>query len=477
MREFFSNYLAVSLNVTSLSVLGVLFGISILSYFKARKSKKWKSFFSAQPTVLTAAGIIGTFISLLVGFSNIKDLSENSDAINELPIILSNAFVTSIFGLFGAMIINVILSQMEETNGKEEHFIEPPEKLLFDLKNNSFAQNNSIIDALNALNSSLLKIDQRLEESSASLVEKFDGTMKAVSQSVKENISEINQDMFKQISVVLAEFKEISKDAGSHFKELNQNNVSIIAAEMKKLMKSLSDEVSKMQKDLNEENQAFVKTQKEAIAIQQEKNEEFQKTSLDRSDTLLTDQIAQFSKLSEKLASLSEAQQKQQTESWNKSSEDQKEAIQTFLGEISSITEITKSSTAEAQKSYEETLKTINSNVEGVLGRLHSDFEKVSKELRDWAASTELGINATSERLKESINAFDDLKEGHLKIIDQTQDQLEILQTIAEGQKADNLKFGQYESRTNELSGAIIQMTELSEILKELAEINKRVNV
>lgn len=429
------------------------------------------------PNLWTGAGVGLTFVSLIFGFADINLNKLESEEVSKLIVVLANAFVTSIVGLLGAQMITFILSFSEDKKEKKEYFVEPPEKLLFDLKNNSFAQNNSIIDALNTLNGSLLKIDRRLEESSASLVEKFDDTMKAVSQSVKQNISEINQDMFKQISGVLAEFKEISKDAGSHFMELNQNNVSIIAAEMKTLMKSLSDEVSKMQKAISEENEAFVKTQKEAVASQQEKNEEFQKTSLERSNTLLNDQIAQFSRLTEKLVSLSEAQQKQQNESWNKSSEDQREAIQTFLGEISNITEIAKSSTAETQKSYEETLKTINSNVEEVLGRLHSDFEKVSKELKDWAASTELGINATSERLKESINAFDDLREIHLKLIDQTQDQLEMLQKIVEGHRGDNQKFEQYESRTNELSGAIIQMTELSEILKELTEINKRVNV
>jgi len=477
MREFITSYLRFGLNIASLCVFGVLLILSAISYYKARKSKKWRSFFNVQPTIWTTAGIIGTFFSLLVGFSDIQNLSENSEAINDLPIILSNAFVTSILGLIGAIIINIILSQMEDTDGKEEHFIEPPEKLLFDLKNNSFAQNNSIIDALNGINGNLVKIDRRLEESSTSLVEKFDNTMKAVSQSVKQNINEINKDMFSQISGVLSEFKEVSNQAGSHFRELNQNNVSIIAAEMKTLMKKLSEEVSKVQSNISQESEVFIKTQQESISKQIKKNEEFQQDSLEKGTAFLNEQLIKFEGVTKSLNEFSKSQQETQAENWNSLNSTQKDAIEKFLTEISNIKQESIQSSEKANESLSNLINSIELKTKEVLENIHKEFEKVSTDLQNWATLTEQGLNATAARLKESVTAFDDQRENHKKTIEQTEIHLNTLVDLSKSKEQYSQRLESYEERTNELAASIIQLKEISQLVKELRESNGKVNV
>ncbi|GAB2994494.1 hypothetical protein GCM10027284_09710 [Cyclobacterium sediminis] len=477
MREFISEYLKFGLNIASLSVFGVLIIVSSITYLKARKSRKWRSFFKVQPTIWTAAGIIGTFFSLLVGFSDIQNLSKNSEAINDLPVILSNAFVTSILGLIGAMIINVILSQMEDTNGEEEHFIEPPEKFLFDLKNNSFAQNNSIIDALHTLNGNLIAIDKRLEASSTSLVEKFDQTMKSVSQSVKQNINEINKDMFDQISGVFTEFKDISNQAGSHFKELNQNNVSIITAEMKTLMKKLSDEVSKVQSNISQESEGFIKTQQESLLKQVEKNEAFQKISLEKNEAFLNDQLIKFESVTKSLNNFSKSQQEVQAENFKAVNTSQKEAVESFLKEISAIKQESIQSSEKANESLSKLIDSIESKTKEVLETIHKDFEKVSNGLQNWATLTEQGLNATAARLKDSVTSFDDQRENHKKTIEQAEIHLATLVDLSKSEELYSQRLESYEERTNELASAVIQLKELVELLKEFKETNGKVSV
>jgi hypothetical protein len=477
MRDFITYYLSFELNIVSLCVMGVLYIISFISFFKARNSKKWRSFFNIQPTILTAAGIIGTFISLLVGFSDIQNLSENSEAINDLPIILSNAFVTSILGLIGAVIINTILSQMEEADGKEEHFIEAPEKFLFDLRNNSFAQNQSIIELLGSLNTNLLAIYKRLEESSSSLVKRFDETMKAVSNSVKQNINEINKDMFSQISGVLSEFKEVSNQAGSHFKELNQNNVSIIAAEMKNLMKKLSEEVSKVQSNISQESEGFIKIQHENISRQMEKNEVFQRDSLEKGTAFLKEQLLKFDGVTKSLNDFSQSQQETQAENWKSMNSTQKEAIEKFLTEISNIKKESIQSSEKANESLSELINSIELKTKEVLENIHKEFEKVSTDLQNWATLTEQGLNATADRLKESVTAFDDQRENHKKTIEQAEIHLNALVDLSKSKEQYSQRLESYEERTNELAASIIQLKEISQLVKELTESNGKVNV
>jgi len=398
--------------------------------------------------------------------------------------ILSNAFVTSILGLIGALLINIILSQMEETVGIEEHFVDPPEKLLYDLmnnsialKNNSFAQNNSIIDALNSLNGNLIKIDKRLEESSSSLVEKFDETMRSVSQSVKQNISEINQDMFNQISGVMTEFKGVSNQAGAHFKEVNQNNVSIIVSEMKTLMKTMSEEVSQLQSKISQETEGFTKTQKESLSKQLEKNEEFQRDSLVKSEAFLIDQLAKFEGITKSLNEFSKSQQEAQAASWSEANTTQKAAIESFLKEMIAIKQESIHSSEKANEALSSLIESIELKTKEVLENIHKDFEKVSADLQNWATLTQQGLNATGSRLKESVTAFDDQRENHKKTLEQADLQLETLSGLLKNEELQSQRLENYEDRTDELANAVLQLKELVQLVKELKEVNNSVSV
>jgi len=475
--NFVIDYLSKPLNIFSLLIFVILFFITRLVFQKAKTIKEYRSIAQVMPNIWTATGIIGTFTSLLVGFSNIENLSENSDSINDLPILLSNAFVTSILGLIGAMVINIILSKREESNNKEDHFVDPPEKLLFDLKINSFAQNNSIIDALNGLNGNLIKIDRRLEESSTSLVEKFDDTMKAVSQSVRQNISEINKDMFNQISEVLTEFKSVSNQAGSHFKELNQNNVSIIAAEMKTLMKKMSEEVSQLQTKITKESEVFIKIQQDTLSKQVENNEAFQQDSIVKSEAFLNEQLVKFEAVNKSLGEFSKSQQKAQSENWKEVNAAQKGAIESFLTEMKAIKQESIQSSEKANKSLSSLIDSIELKTKDVLDNIHKDFEKVSTDLQNWATLTEQGLNATASRLKESVTAFDDQRENHKKTIEQADIYLATLSDLTKNEELQSQRLENYEDRTDALASSVIQLKELVQLVKELKEANNNVNV
>lgn len=84
------------------AVIGVLF---VAIY--VRQKKRSPHFLEYAPTLMTALGILGTFVGVVIGLLHF----DTTNIENSIPVLLGGlktAFITSIVGMFGALIFNIL---------------------------------------------------------------------------------------------------------------------------------------------------------------------------------------------------------------------------------------------------------------------------------------------------------------------------------------------------------------------------------
>ena len=101
-----------------------------------------------MPQTWTSSGLLGTFITLTISFYSINILPDEKLDINSIIHGLSLAFITSIFGIIGSQIMNIIISKKYDNKDKKDNIKETPEKMLMDLRNNTQDGQGALINSL-----------------------------------------------------------------------------------------------------------------------------------------------------------------------------------------------------------------------------------------------------------------------------------------------------------------------------------------
>lgn len=442
--KFLEGYFGVFLNQLSFGLF--LIGI-LVTIFLLKNRPKYKSVVELLPSAWTAFGILGTFVSLIVGFSGL-DLSGNSSDINQLPYVLSNAFLTSIAGIIVSQYLSFYLSKFEDEELTKEYFREPPEKILFDLKNNTWKQNYEIIELLKNTNSILMTLDKKIGSTMPELIDEFGKTMQSISLMIKSNISDLNKDMFTQIQGVLDGFKQVTADAGEHTKQMNKYNVSAIVIEMKKLMEGFASEVTGLQSNLTAGNQNHLIRHEELMSKQEKSINDFEiKANKSREEILNQSQGFQ--------TDLVEAQ---------------RAGISDYLSEMGRIREESSDSAKKAQVAYESMVNSIEVQTKIILEELKAQTSDVSIQIGNWVDVSDNTLHATSERLKESVTAFDNQKNNQKMVLENMNKQLEGLKALYETEKFTQQRFEAYDNRTNDIEAIMSQLVELAKTLKNHLE-------
>lgn len=424
--------------------IGLLFVCAIVTFFLFIDSErdKIKNILRALPAFWTGLGVLLTFGSLLVGFSSI-DLTQNEN-INRLPIILSNAFFTSIVGILIAQILNIILSRQDDQEAKEDHYKEAPEKLLYDLRHNSFIQNDQILNVLRDIDSSLKLVDRRFESAMPELIGQFTKTMDSISYNIKQNISGLNEDMFKQIQGILIEFKNISNSAGDHLKKVSTENASDVATEMKKLLEGLAGEVGSLKEKLSQSNQDQLTKHLALMELQEKSITDFGEKASASRQVLLT----------------------QSQDFQNQLIEKQQEGVSSYLNELEKIRNEANEAAKAAQNAYLEMVSQVNEKTTQILNDLKLQAHLVSTSINEWVEVSENTLEATSLRLKDSVSTFDNQKATYEQMLINMNLQLEELKNLYALERFTTERFEAYEGRTKVIEAGLNEMEARTRLLK-----------
>ncbi|WP_444944526.1 MotA/TolQ/ExbB proton channel family protein [Microbulbifer sp. ZKSA006] len=163
MTQFFYHWLtklsAEQVTDTFLMVMLALGAIAIILYPLGR----FPRFVKETPSLLTALGILGTFIGIIIGIYGF-DLNDIDTSISELMQGLETAFMTSILGLFLSLVLRTIFQ-------------------IFTKEQSSTATADDILQAINGQREDLAKFQQQISDevlqSLTAVVEKFNSGLNA----------------------------------------------------------------------------------------------------------------------------------------------------------------------------------------------------------------------------------------------------------------------------------------------------------
>ena len=127
-------------------IIILLIILSTLSFYQSWKSKKLNSFSSHAPTILTTAGLLGTFVGLSIGLKGLNFHNNNLD-IASFSLLIENlkaVFIYALSGIFSSLIfmmLNTIILRVQNIEAQVQNKI---------LKHNAKTYNEKLLDQQDA---------------------------------------------------------------------------------------------------------------------------------------------------------------------------------------------------------------------------------------------------------------------------------------------------------------------------------------
>lgn len=257
-------------------VIMVIF--SVLEVFSCfRKNNTFKDY---KPIIISV-GILGTFIGIFVGLWNF-DPKDIADSVPKLLEGLKLAFVTSILGMFFAIVLAFIENQFRKEKDSSIDITEMLKKIYQEQKVGASAHLEMLEKILLAQNQGKEKTDQ--------IIQAIDNSKEDITKHLKEvNISldkaiehlskTATQEIIKALESVVFDFnKNLKEQFGENFKQLNESVKNMIQWQenyktaIEQIEKTLSNAILQIEKTANYTEQFTIHYEKISTISQDLKN-------------------------------------------------------------------------------------------------------------------------------------------------------------------------------------------------------------
>lgn len=411
MSNFLNSLSAVSFVVTIIAfvIMIGLFLTDLLSY-KSAKHKDFKS-------ILVSTGVLGTFIGIFIGLYGF-DSNSVSDSVPKLLDGLKTAFITSIVGMFLAILLSVIQKFKGGDNAEDE---------ITALNNISkkLSKLDSIDTNIKSLSSDISSVKQELKTNQQDLFKFLKDKLSEIDNSLKEAVQTLSkgatEEIIKALENVIQDFNSnLTKQFGDNFKQLNeavlnmiewQNTYKNSVQEFEKQLKITSENTNESHQNTTALIREFAKTNLKSL--QDFVNENNQKlleniekvnyTTTKNTDNLIK-KVGDFS--SEINNSLKESveQNKQANEKTKENLtqlfEQTQEAVSTTKNNARQISEIA--------KSYENITAT-SKELEVVITTNQNQIQNLESHLKTFAE-----ISSEAKGITKELKTFSDEIQGSL---------------------------------------------------------------
>jgi len=232
--------------VTSLTLL-VMFGL-FWKDFSSYKSDNHQDFKS----ILVSAGVLGTFIGIFIGLLGF-DSNSVVDSVPKLLDGLKTAFITSIVGMFLAILLSIIQKSKGKDNAEDEitalnninkqleklNSIDDKLTLLNDVKKNTEilplinTKLDSIDTNIKSLSSDIASVKDELKINQKDLFEFLKEKLSEIDNSLKEAVQTLSkgatEEIIKALQDVIKDFNNnLTEQFGDNFKQLNEAVLNMI---------------------------------------------------------------------------------------------------------------------------------------------------------------------------------------------------------------------------------------------------------
>ncbi len=247
--------------------LVVMLGLFLVDLFS--KHKDFKS-------ILVSIGVLGTFIGISIGLVGFDSVNV-SNSVPKLLDGLKTAFITSIAGMFLAILLSII-QKFKKGDGVEDEITALSsinEKLtnLNDIKKHTEilplinTKLDSIDTNIKSLSGDISSVKTELKTNQKDLFEFLKDKLSGIDNSLKEAVQTLSkgatEEIIKALENVIQDFnKNLSEQFGDNFKQLNEAVLNMI-----KWQESYKDSVVEFEKQLKQTMESTTVHQQKTIEI------------------------------------------------------------------------------------------------------------------------------------------------------------------------------------------------------------------
>lgn len=287
-------------------VIGVVFLVSLGYTIYAKKTKKLfknRRIIDSLPNIVSALGVIGTFLGITMGLMDFNPSPDKIDAsISTLLNGLKTAFYTSLAGMAGSLLLRFFVT--DKVFDKEEEGISSAEQASINICKEIQQMSKEMIAAIQDSSASQQQLVSEIKAIKSSQVTFFN--------SVQSQLGKMNADSIETMKTNFDTLVLLGRNQDANISGI-KNNVEKQLDETKKYSEVLKNEVGSIKDKMTETNKLLTakfdefsellkKSNTEALVeVMKKVTEEFQKQMNQLISKLVQENFAQLNKSVEKL--------------------------------------------------------------------------------------------------------------------------------------------------------------------------------
>ena len=422
-------------------------------------------YWSGVAGLFTGIGIFGTFLGLTAGLNGIDTTSTNtlSSSISSLLGGMSTAFVTSLMGIIGAIIIGVVYScKMKEFTTAVNELAEQIDSIfvrknLEEIMLDQVAESRAQRVALEGLSTDIANaICGQLPDVLGQIANKIDqslqGNLNTVLMGLSEKLEKQSEELQQQtleLKNVVTNTNSLSSGILDQFGAAIDKGAGEEAKALGNSLQQLSDKIS----DLSEGIAKLIKeSQDTSDKIHAEMLQSVEEALHNLDSTMKAITTAQTEKTEENIQKMTNLM------------EDMKHTMQDIFEKMSSVATVHATEAQASVKSIRETTKDTVTQMNDSVKALMADIAAQMKEMQDMMNQHEKHVEDTVKTLVEAVASSGKV----LDKVDDTADKLEAAATSA---------AGAIEASTVPLTKAVEPLQDVSDKVNDsLRELNQAMN-
>lgn len=368
----------------------------------SKKSEAFSTRIRLLPTLWTAAGLLGTFLSLYIAFKNqstidlIDGVPGANGKVSDLLITLAQAFSTSIIGITISQVVSIyIVNRQKNAEASKEWHRDEPEKILFDLRETAISTDIYLRNAAEALQGISNQLSDKLAtEFKTSLSGVTGKIMEDATNAVSGFTSHLSDTLEKGTSDLEKKYNQSIEVSKEKYEQLNKTISSSI-------QEQLASQITSVSKTLDSFKEGFLENQK-AIAAQVDKFNDTNNSLLKKAES----------------------------------------THQTILDQL------------------EANIVDIHKKISNIISELHKDSESLSEQIQNTVNKSDAQIRKTTKEFKSSVEQHE--KSGHLheSVLSAVQNQHDILESLIQELKEDRRRFKTLSDEFDKIKDSIDEIRE-----------------
>ncbi len=443
--------------------------------YKGYQKTKSRPMMTCLPGIYTSLGLLGTFVSICGSLNDLPEKFEIKDIIAGLI----PAFTTSIWGLFGAMVVTIWTKYKfakEEANENHQLHNRTPEEYIQDIAFNTRilidrqkVQEEKFNEYSEKLNESIANQSEILKEFINNFVNRMDDIFNQMRGAIQQQVKDFGNEQFTQTKEVITNINQELSDTSKQLIESQQESVknmmndtntkiSDITTTVASSLSKLTNEMSTVLNNLSTQQDTrlnTIVTNYDAFAAKM--NDQL-KAGYEEVTQHNVDSLQQMVDLRDAYQETSKEMVKAATDMNEKTTANLRDAMAGFVSDLQTTVSSQCTTLSDAIKQNVESLDKSYQFIKSLMAEIRQNYDQSVIAYGD-AVSVAHRTNESSEKMiKETNKSLGAVEETNKKID-------EVMQVLTD--RKENLE--QLTKQINSIGATIEQLQKLESTLNKIA--------